>query len=102
MIAEPKRCRLTDASAYEGLKMLLTYSGGLLGHSDIIENVIVHRKRLIGMVWVIVLLGTSIIFAIRRPVLRAAGWVLVINDPIEAADVIVLAYNSDFAGTRSR
>ena len=38
------------------------------------------------------------ISGIRRSILRAAGWALVVNEPVEAADVIVLAFNSDFAG----
>jgi hypothetical protein len=51
------------------------------------------------MLSVIVLLGsTASISAIRRPLLRAAGWVLVVNDPVEVADVIVLAYDDDSAG----
>ena len=51
------------------------------------------------MLSVIVLLGSAFtISAIRGPILRAAGWVVVINDPVEFADVIVLAYNDDFAG----
>ena len=51
------------------------------------------------MLLVIVLVGSTVtISAIRRSILRAAGWVLVINDRVEAADVIVLAYNDDFAG----
>lgn len=74
-------------------------SGGLPRLLDIIQNVIVHRKRLIGMLSVIVLLSSTVsISGIRRPILRTAGWVLVINDPVEVADVIVLAYNDDFAG----
>jgi hypothetical protein len=61
--------------------------------------VIIHRKRLIATLLVIVVVGsTASISAIRRSILRAAGWVLVINDRVEAADVIVLAYNDDFAG----
>lgn len=35
---------------------------------------------------------------IRRPVLRAAGWVLVSSDPVAWANVIVLAVDADGAG----
>jgi hypothetical protein len=38
------------------------------------------------------------IAAIRRSILRAAGWALVVNDPIEPADTIVVALDADGAG----
>jgi hypothetical protein len=58
------------------------------------------RLRWPVMVLAVVLLGVVVIaiFAIRRSILRAAGWALVVNEPVETADVIVLAFNSDFAG----
>ena len=62
---------------------------------------IARRRRWAGIVVVVVLLGagSSIgISAIRRPILRAAGWALVVNERVEAADVIVLASNADGAG----
>src|SRR5271154_5641525 len=36
--------------------------------------------------------------SLREPVLRAAGWVLVVNDPVAPADIIVLSLDSDGAG----
>lgn len=36
--------------------------------------------------------------SIREPLLRAAGWALVVNEPVAPADVIVLALNSGGAG----
>jgi hypothetical protein len=49
---------------------------------------------------VVVLLGVAgiVIFAIRQPLLRAVGWVLIVNDPIEPADAIVVSVASDGAG----
>ena len=38
------------------------------------------------------------ISAIRRPILRAAGWALVVNERVEPADVIVVACDADGAG----
>jgi hypothetical protein len=68
--------------------------------SDIMQNMLPRRPRLLVMVLVVVLLGAAAggISAIRRPILRAAGWALVVNERVEAADVVVLAYNADFAG----
>jgi hypothetical protein len=36
--------------------------------------------------------------SLRRPVLRAAGWTLVINEPVAPADIIVVSLNSSGAG----
>jgi len=36
--------------------------------------------------------------AIRTPMLRTAGWTLVVNDALEAADVIIITADSDGAG----
>jgi hypothetical protein len=68
--------------------------------SNIMQNMIARRPRWAGVLLLIVLLGVagSVVSAIRRPILRAAGWALVVNERIEAADVIVLASNEDFAG----
>jgi hypothetical protein len=64
------------------------------------QNMLPRRPRLLVKVLVVVLLGAAAggISAIRRPILRAAGWALVVNERVEAADVVVLAYNADFAG----
>jgi len=55
--------------------------------------------------WVLILVvlafaafGSVAIRSIREPVLRAAGWALVVNEPIAAADIIVLSLDSDGAG----
>lgn len=49
---------------------------------------------------VVVLLGvaSTAIFAVRRPILRAAGWALVVNDRVEPANVIVVTVEADGAG----
>lgn len=68
--------------------------------ADIMQNMI--DRRLLGgrIVLVVVLLGvaSTAIFAIRRPILRAAGWALVVNDRVEPADVIVVTVEADGAG----
>src|SRR5215472_13741875 len=55
--------------------------------------------------WVPILVVLAVVaFAIvairslREPVLRAAGWALVVNEPVAAADIIVLTLDSDGAG----
>lgn len=64
------------------------------------QNMIVRRQRCAGIVLLVVLLGVAsfAISAIRRPILRAAGWALVINEHVEPADAIVVAVNADGAG----
>jgi hypothetical protein len=50
---------------------------------------------------VVLALATLAIVAIRplrEPVLRAAGWALVVNDPVAPADIIVLSVDSGPAG----
>ena len=50
----------------------------------------------------VVALAAASIFAvpsIREPVLRAAGWALVVNEPVGPADIIVVSLNSGGAGT---
>jgi hypothetical protein len=55
--------------------------------------------------WVPILVVLAVVaFAIvairslREPVLRAAGWALVVNEPVVSADIIVLTLDSDGAG----
>ena len=36
--------------------------------------------------------------SLREPVLRAAGWALVVNEPVASADIIVLSIDSGGAG----
>jgi len=49
---------------------------------------------------VVVLAGAVIVGvpAIRGSMLRAAGWVLVVDDPVEPADIVVVAVDADGAG----
>jgi hypothetical protein len=52
------------------------------------------------IVVVILLLGIGAfsVSALRRPILRAAGWALVSDERVATADVVVLESNGDFAG----
>ena len=53
------------------------------------------------LILVVVALATAAIIAVssvREPVLRAAGWALVVNDPVAPADIIVVSLNSGGAG----
>ena len=40
--------------------------------------------------------------SLREPVLRAAGWALVVNEPVASADIIVLSLDSGGAGRSKR
>ena len=65
------------------------------------RTMIARRQRWTGIVLVLVLLGGAAgvgIYIVRRPILRAAGWALVVNDRIEPADVIVISLDADGAG----
>jgi hypothetical protein len=64
------------------------------------ENMIARRRLRAGIVLVVVLLGVAsiAISPVRRPILRAAGWALVVNDCAEAADVIVVTVEAQGAG----
>jgi hypothetical protein len=68
--------------------------------SNITQNMITRRQGWAAVVLGVVLLGSASIgiFAIRRSILRAAGWALVVNDRIEPADVIVVSREADGAG----
>ncbi len=59
------------------------------------------RPRLGISLVLICLLGAAIAFAVpdtRTFLLRRAGWTLVVNDPEQAADIIVIAVDADGAG----
>lgn len=60
------------------------------------------RRQLLTRIGLAILLivASSILFrsSVRRSILRAAGWALVANDPLEPVDVIVLTLDVDGAG----
>jgi len=61
----------------------------------------IARGRLWTGVWLLVILVGAVALGvpgIRRAILRAAGWALVANDPIEPADIIVVALDANGAG----
>ncbi len=64
------------------------------------QNMIARRRLCSGFVLVVVLLGAAsiAISALRRPILRAAGWALVVNDRVEPSDVIVVTVEAGGAG----
>jgi hypothetical protein len=60
-----------------------------------------QRPRWVSLLVVVVTLAAAAIVAVpstRESVLRAAGWALVVNEPIAPADVIVLSLASGGAG----
>lgn len=59
-----------------------------------------RRKRCIGLALLVtVLLAISCgVPAIRRSILREAGWALVADDPIESVDIIVISIDADGVG----
>src|SRR6202007_51480 len=61
----------------------------------------ISRRSRWALILVAVALAAFAIVAVRslrEPVLRAAGWALVVNEPIASADVIVLSLDSGGAG----
>ena len=60
---------------------------------------IARRKRWAGILLAVVLMcATSIaVPAIRRPIVRAVGWVLVVNERLEPTDNIVVSSDADGA-----
>jgi hypothetical protein len=57
------------------------------------------RSRWVLLVSVVLLLGATVtVPAIRTPILRTAGWTLVVDEPLEPADIIVVAIDAADAG----
>ena len=57
------------------------------------------RRRWAAPMLVVVFVGASVgVAAIRRPILRAAGWALVVNERVEPSDIIVVSVDADGAG----
>jgi len=58
------------------------------------------RSRWAGVLLLLMLVSAASlgVAAIRRSILRAVGWALVVNDPIEPADTIVVSLDADGAG----
>jgi hypothetical protein len=68
--------------------------------SRIMQKMITSGRLWAG-IWLLVILVGEVavgIPTISRAILRAAGWALVANDPIEPADTIVVALDADGAG----
>ena len=71
-----------------------------LGGSGILQNTTSSRRRWAGGLLLVMLVSAASlgVAAIRRSILRAAGWALVVNDSIEPADTIVVSLDADGAG----
>jgi hypothetical protein len=59
-----------------------------------------QRRRWAAILVVFVLVAAAIVAvpSVREPVLRAAGWALVVNEPLAPADIIVISADSGGAG----
>lgn len=58
-----------------------------------------RRSRIVAAIVLLLIASVVVTPALRRPILRAAGWVLVVDDPIGPSDVIVVAVDAaDGAG----
>jgi hypothetical protein len=70
------------------------------GTAIIMWNMIARRQRWAGLVFVVVLSGAAslVVPAIRRPILRAAGWALVVNERLAPADIIIVSLDADGPG----
>ena len=61
----------------------------------------ISRRPRWALILVVVALAAVAIVAVRslrEPVLRAAGWALVVNEPVASADIIVMSLDSGGAG----
>ncbi len=61
---------------------------------------ILRRPRLAAILVVVALAAFTIVAvrSVREPILRAAGWALVVNEPVASADIVVLSVDSGPAG----
>jgi hypothetical protein len=58
-----------------------------------------RRSRIVAAIVLLLIASVVLIPTLRRPILRAAGWALVVDDPIGPSDVIVVAVDAaDGAG----
>ena len=59
-----------------------------------------RRPRWAPILVVVALAAATIVAvpSVREPVLRAAGWALVVNEPVAPADIIVVSLDSGGAG----
>ena len=58
-----------------------------------------RRSRIVAAIVLLMIASVVLIPTLRRPTLRAAGWALVVDDPIGPSDVIVVAVDAaDGAG----
>src|SRR5262249_22057780 len=64
------------------------------------RNMMTRGARWPSTLFVLLLVGVAcfVIYTLRRPILRAAGWALVANENVKSADVIVLTIDSDGGG----
>src|ERR1700752_4564982 len=63
-------------------------------------SMISRRPRWAPILVVVALAAFAIVAvrSVREPVLRAAGWALVVNEPVASADIIVISLDSGGAG----
>jgi hypothetical protein len=54
--------------------------------------------RLSAAILLLLIASVVLVPTLRRPILQAAGWALVVDDPIGPADIIVMAVDADGAG----
>src|SRR6201999_6565 len=75
------------------LTLALSWEGQMY-HSKISR-----RPKWLPLLMVVALVALAIVaIRFREPVLRAAGWALVVNEPVESADIIVVSLDSGGAG----
>jgi hypothetical protein len=77
------------------------WAGSLLRYSNLMKPSMIFRWPRWAPILVVLALAAFAIAAIRPlrdPVLRAAGWALVVHEPVASADIIVLTLDSDGAG----
>jgi hypothetical protein len=57
-----------------------------------------RRPRILAAIVVLLVAAVVLVLTLRRPILRAAGRALVVDDPIVRSDIVVVAVDADDAG----
>jgi len=110
LIADSTENGWGSAAPFEKITVLRVAAGGTCQHpgdialscSNLMKPSMIFRwPRWASPILAVLALAAFAIIAIRsirEPVLRAAGWALVVNEPVASADIIVLSLDSDGAG----
>ena len=82
------------------MPLLLTSGSRAFAAGSMIRGMAPRRRWLLVLGAMLIAVAViAAVPAIRTPALQGAGWALVVNDPIQPADIIVITADSDAPGT---